>query len=240
VWAEEGKSRLEKIKDEVFSDYKNFYSGQNLGKLAIGLGAAGIFANSSLDRELREEYQRCLRSDGTDEFSDFVKQFGDMAVLGPVYVGTLILGELAKNTEAGSIIGEWSQRSLRTLLVGAPVMSLLQVSLGSSRPSEDDSDWQPFDDNNAVSGHSFLGAVPFLNAAQMMDNKFLKGFFYVVSALPGLSRINDDKHYFSQVLLGWWLAYLSSTSIDKTEEQKFVIAPLILPDGGGVVVLSRF
>ncbi|MDI6889358.1 MAG: hypothetical protein QMC83_00235 [Thermodesulfovibrionales bacterium] len=78
--------------------------------------------------------------------------------------------------------------------------------------------------------------MPFITAAKMNDIQYLKAVFYGLSILPGLSRINDNKHYFSQVALGWYLAFLSCSAIEKTESKnrtKFLITPL---SGNGVAV----
>ncbi len=60
----------------------------------------------------------------------------------------------------------------RAYLVGAPAMLLMQNVTGGSRPEEMDhgSKWDPFHDDNGVSGHAFMGAVPFLTLANMYDD----------------------------------------------------------------------
>ena len=69
-------------------------------------------------------------------------------------------------------LGEWGDRSLRGVLLGTPPLLITQRLLGGSRPGEnrEASEWQPFEDNNAVSGHAFMGAIPFLTAMQMTDD----------------------------------------------------------------------
>ena len=241
AWAEqEIVGRIGGIKDAVSEDYRNFYSGENLGKLAIGIGVAGALAATSADREIGNWYQGSLRSEETDNFLRVVKPFGNGMITVPVYLGAALLGELTKDTNLGSTTGEWGRRSLRTLLVGVPPMLFLQIALGASRPEEDNSHWRPFNDNNGVSGHSFMGAVPFLTGAKMTDNSYLRYLLYLGSTLTGLSRINDDEHYFSQVALGWWIAYLASTSVNRTEKQKVIITPALIHNGVGVRVTFRF
>jgi hypothetical protein len=126
--------------------------------------------------------------------------------------------------------------------VGAPPMLFFQSALGASRPEEGDSHWHFFEDNNAVSGHAFMGAVPFLTAAGMVKSPVLKAFLYCGSTLPALSRINDDAHYFSQAALGWWIGYLAASSIERTEthKQSVTIAPVPVRSGLGVVVSFDF
>jgi hypothetical protein len=221
---------LANIKD----DYKNFYlSKDSLIQLGIGLGCAGILANTSMDGDIQEFYQDNVRSDATDDLSKVLKVPGDFFITPPILLGTYLLFK-------GSSAGEWAQKSLRALIVGAPAGLLLQRATGASRPSEGDSKWRPFDDANGLSGHAFIGAVPFITAAKMNENPYMKGLLYGLSFLPGLSRINDNQHYFSQSALGWYLAYLSCNAVEKTQKQKgttFSIAPL--SDRGLMVTINR-
>jgi hypothetical protein len=81
-----------------------------------------------------------------------------------------------------------------------------------------------------------------LSAALMTENVYLKTFLYPGSTFCGISHINDDKHYFSQVALGWWLAYLSAKSIQKSDiqEKKIHVVPTVLNDGIGIGVCIVF
>jgi len=237
AYAEDKTSKIvDTIKNTVVKDYKNYYSVENLGRYAIGLGVSGIFANTSSDREIREWYIDDIKSDDTDDVSAKVKQFGDSLIALPAYLGVAVIGEMTDKTEWGAIAGEWGKKSLRAFLVGEPPLLLTENALGASRPEEDNSHWHPFDDNNSASGHSFLGAVSFLTAANMADNLYLKSFFYIGSTLTGLSRINDDYHYFSQSVLGWWMAYLAVRSIEKTEKQDILVTPVVSHTGIGIIV----
>ena len=114
-------------------------------------------------------------------------------------------------------------------------MLALQVLTGGGRPSEspESSQWQPLHDNNGVSGHSFMGAIPFLSAAKMTDNIWVKGTLYAVSTLPGLSRVNDDDHYFSQAFLGWYLALLAESAVDRTDQRQENHHLFVYPQEGG-------
>jgi hypothetical protein len=225
---------LSKDFPNIKNDYKNFYlSGDNLLQLGIGIGCAGLFANTSMDGDIQEFYQDNLRSEATDDLSKILKIPGDIFITPPVLLGTYLL---FKDSSAG----EWAQKSLRALAVGAPAGLFLQRAIGSSRPSEGDSKWRPFNDANGVSGHAFIGAVPFITAAKMNENPYMKGLLYGLSVLPGLSRINDNKHYFSQAALGWYVAFLSCNAVEKTQTQKgitFSVAPL--SDKGLMVTINR-
>ncbi|MBI1911534.1 MAG: phosphatase PAP2 family protein [Deltaproteobacteria bacterium] len=201
-------------------DFKSFYlDAGNLRLLGLNIAGAGLIANSSVDRELQEYYRDNLRSDTTDSLSDVFRAPGEILLTVPVLLGARYL------TDEGSKVNLWAGKSLRAMFVGAPAGLLIQYSTGGGRPKEGDSHWRPFKNNNGLSGHSFIGAVPFITAARMEDNKYSSAFFYGVSVLPALSRINDDEHYFSQALLGWSLAYLSVAAIDKKDLPEIAVVP---------------
>lgn len=215
-----------KCKDQVIADYKNFYSLNNLWKFALGISYAGFYANTSFDQEIQNLYNEYIKNSTTDDISKIVKPFGDGRITIPVYLTAALVGELTKDTKIGATIGDWGQRCSRALIVGGPPVLVLQVVLGSSRSDEGKgSHWHPFKDNNGVSGHSFLGAVPFLTIGKMTNKTWLKYPLYLCSTLTGISRINDNKHYFSQSFLGWWIGYLAVNSTDKKIVQKLTIFP---------------
>jgi len=232
------EGRVARARDTVYRDYRCFYSGDTLKKMTLGIGLAGVLANTSVDGEIQGWVQGSLRDEDTDELSESVKPFGEGAITIPLYAGAALLGELTEGNQRGSFTGEWGRRSLRAVVVGAPLMLFLQKSIGASRPKEDDSRWRPFNDNNGVSGHSFMGAVPFVSAATMTENRYVKHSLYLGSMLCGFSRINDNCHYFSQAALGWWTAYLAASCAERREngEQKVLICPR--PVAGGIAIMA--
>jgi hypothetical protein len=227
----------------IESDHAYFYGRDSLGKLAIGVGLGAISANTQLDREFREDYQEHFRNDVTDETSVVVKTFGNGYYTLPIMAGAYLAGSLSENVPGAAIAGEWGERSLRTILVGGPPMLGLQLISGGSRPDEiaAGSRWDPFADNNGVSGHAFMGAIPFITAAKMTESVPLKAGLYAASTLTAWSRVNDDDHYVSQAAMGWWLAYLAATAIDQTgsDQQNWSIVPFSTGSGSGLGIEFR-
>ena len=140
------------------------------------------------------------------------------------------------------VVGRWGDRCLRSVLVGGPPVLALKYFLNGSRPEDDHtSRWRPFDSpsaNGAVSGHAFISATAFLNAAMMTDNRAWKFAFYGASTMTAWSRINDRMHYFSQALMGWWLAWLAADAVNGTElcHRNFIVVPQVIDDGMAVQV----
>jgi len=232
---------------DVLADHAHYYSGKNLGMLAVGVGVAAVMANTKLDASLQNSYQKNVRGTHTDEISEAVhtpRVLGNGYITIPAFVGAALVGSWFDEVPLGDGVGEWGQRSLRTLLVGAPPLLAMQLATGASRPGETGggSRWRPFQDNNGVSGHSFMGAVPFLAAAKMTDDPFWKTAFFAGSTLAGLSRINDGGHYPSQVALGWWMAYVAASAVDDTQRatKNLTFFPLPMADGIGAGLEYRW
>ncbi len=226
----------------VRADHANYYSWVNMRDLALGVAMASPVANTSWDADFQHWYQRDVRSSGSDDFTAFWKTFGEGEIFIPAFAGLGLLGTYFEHRPLLGVTGEFGDRVTRGFLVGAPPMLLMQYTLGASRPDEAGvgSQWKPFDDSNAVSGHAFMGAVPFITAAQMCDNRWAKSALYLCSTLTAWSRVNDDDHYLSQAWLGWWMAYLASRSVDQTqhEDRCVTFTPMIAPGtvGLGMVV----
>lgn len=213
------------ISTTISKDYRNFYSLNNLKYILGGVCVAGILANTKADGNFQDWFQESIRDDNTDQFSKVAKPIGNIYEPISVYSALTVLGSLTKHTAPGAIAHELGSKSLRAIIVGAPVVGALQYALGASRPTEGGSEWHPFRDTNSASGHAFMGAVPFLTISQIVKPKFLKALFYAGSLATGFSRINDNKHYLSQVMLGWWIAYLSTKSVDISKKKRIAIEP---------------
>ena len=119
-------------------------------------------------------------------------------------------------------------------------MLLFQRTIGSDRPAADNSRWKLFANATGVSGHAFVGAIPFLAAESMTDNPWLKGIFITASTATAISRINDNMHYFSQVGLGWLIAWLSTRAVSRTDDSRKNNSLEVLFNGNGIEVVFNF
>ena len=110
----------------------------------------------------------------------------------------------------GTAIGRWGRECFTATATGLPVLWTWQRVLGGSRPS-DAKEWgpryRPFTDENSVSGHTFLAAIPFLVGARHVGMPVAAWSLRALSPMTGWSRLNDERHYLSQVLLGYGLAF---------------------------------
>jgi len=207
-------------RDRIFADYGNLYNKNNAVNYGIALFGAGIMANTTIDGNFQKWHGKNVNSSFSQELGKFSKLFGEGQYFIPIMVASACTYRFWQEKKGGWAecqLGEFTDRTMRGYLVGAPALLILQPLLGAGRPTMGPSDWHPFRRAHAVSGHAFVGAVPFITAAQMTDRPVVKGVFYSLSTLCAWSRVNDDRHYLSQVVLGWYLAYLSVRAVSATE-----------------------
>jgi hypothetical protein len=222
----------------LLEDQTNFYSSETLVPLGIGLAVGGVLANSNSDTTIQDHLRSSILRADSDEWFEVLhanKEWGNGIYTLPLMAGAWVGGELFPDSPHWQTFGEWGERSLRTFAVGAPPMYLAQYLTGGSRPGETDhkSHWRPFNDNNGVSGHSFMSSLLFINAAKMTDRPAQKFGWYALSTLGPLSRLNDDAHYPSQTALGWWFAYLAASAVDNTQRSDRKFQMFVYPSGDG-------
>jgi membrane-associated phospholipid phosphatase len=233
---------LQELLTDVSFDYYHFYSGPGLFGIAMTLGAGAVLANTSLDEDFRHWYHEDVRNSDCISWAKTAKKLGDGTIVIPAVCAAALLGP-SLNSDGGDVLAEWGGRCVRSYLVGVPIVMGLQYALGASRPEESTagSHWKPFDDTNSISGHAFIGAVPFLAAAQMTDAWILKLPLYALSTAAAWSRVNDEAHYLSQVLMGWCFAYLATAAVDETEmrRQTFIVTPVMMREGPGIGLIWK-
>lgn len=229
----------------VARDYRLYYSPPELVRLGIVVGAGGVLANTSLDGNFAGFYQDHVRNGFTDSLArPFNKAGHGTAVALPlIYLGAMVVGGYGSESGSGSAVATWGDRSLRAFILGAPQQVLLTHLLGSYRPTQGNSHWHPFRSHHGVSGHAFYGAIPFLTGAEMARTPWVKYTLYAASVLPAWARINANKHYLSQVFLGWTMAYLATETVarsDARHQREASFIPMVFPGGAGVALHMSF
>lgn len=235
-----GQAQEDTLGALIRTDFRQHYSAQPLLDVAVGFAVAGVLANSDADEEVQRVFRNKLQGKAGDSMAELFTDVGDLAqpVFSiPIYLAATWLGDGESTT------ARWGSNALRASLIGTPQLVALAYVSGGQRPEEGPPGWNPFDDNNGVSGHAFYGAVPLMTAAHISERRWLKASLYAASALPGLARIYDDKHYASQAFMGWWLAFVATRTVRHTNAGRASqarIAPLLYPDGGGLQFGVRF
>ncbi len=245
-WAGSRYPRISRAWTKIVDDYRNFYSCDSLVCITAAFGAGAVMANTGFDTTMQSAWQRGVEPTSLGTFFSGCKDIGEGRYALPIFGVAAATGLALEGSPVGDAVGGWGSRSLRIFVVGAPPLYALQWATGASRPDESSagSQWHFFNDNNGVSGHAFVGAVPFLAAADMVESPLLKGTLYVCSTFVGFSRMTDNAHYPSQVFLGWYLAWASSMAVSRTETHfagmELRVVPLPAADLGGLGLEARW
>jgi membrane-associated phospholipid phosphatase len=244
-WSNSRYPRLSRAGHKIWEDYRNFYDCQSLVCTTAAFGAGALMANTGFDDTMQAAWLRGVEPTGLGTFFTGCKDIGEGRYALSIFGAAAATGLVFEGNPVGDVVGEWGSRSLRIFVVGAPPLYVLQMATGASRPAEDvGSKWHFWNDNNGVSGHAFVGAIPFLAAAEMVESPLLKGTLYVCSTFVGFSRMTTDSHYPSQVFLGWYLAWASARAVDATEMHfagmEVQVVPVPIGDLGGLGVTTAW
>ena len=213
-----------------YQDTKNFYKKNTIISILQVALPSFFLSNSNLDMYIDDFYQKKIRSNSTDYFSNFSKHFGSVRPMMIGYTTSIAIGCFLENSQNGTAIIDIANSTLRAVVIGFPTLIIGQIVTGADRPIDNTcSYWQPFCNNHGISGHAFVGATPFMTLAHRVENKGLKALLYTFSTFTALSRINDQSHYFSQAFFGWSLALLSCKAVNKTN-----LEITIHPNGGSL------
>lgn len=201
------------------------YSRRGFLQLGGALLGAGALIYSGADDRLDRRHRDRVRSPASDALSRGLKPLGER----PWFLAWGFVALLDARWRSTSLT-RWGRRNFEAMVVGLPLLWSLQYGLGASRPTDGDGlrgpRWgRPLRDDNSASGHAFMGAVPWLTAARMADGPWLRAAAYAGSLLTGWSRVNDRKHYLSQVWLGWFAAWSAAAAVAAVGTADAAVAP---------------
>ncbi len=207
-----------------------------------GLAATLYFGS---DLEVREEY-------GLEKEYDPIglpKYFGDIGNLydkpGTLYFTAGLVGTLYGSGKIfnDSKLQETTVLMVKSLIITGLVTSVLKVAIGRERPyvDGDANTFKPFsfdpDYMSMPSGHSSSIYAMMTVIAKQYDEWYIKIPAYVFAASVTAQRINTDKHWSSDILIGSTIGYLVGSSIVKRYQYKdhyIEIQPVVSSRGLGL------
>ncbi len=208
-----GRERGSRLLKRTGPRWRRMYSRRNFLRLGAGLVGAGALAYSGADEACESWYSDHVDSAAADQLARLVEPWGRRFW----FVNWLLLAILDV-TYHSSALTRWGRRNWEAMLVGLPTLWGVQYGLGAARPTDNSHGprWKPLADENTASGHAFMAAIPWLTAAKTAGRGWARAAAGVGSTLTGWSRFHDRRHYLSQVLLGWGIAW---TAVDAVGSQ---------------------
>jgi len=166
--------------------------------------AAAVFAGTSLlflaDSPV-ERFAQNHRSSTTDGAASFFRHFGQPEVYGTVSLGLVATGLLAKNSR---LTRTGLRATFSVGLAGASTLALKGL-FGRERPDAADGtvDFDPFGHSQGLpSGHTSLAFALATSLSDDIHRPWATVGLYTLATGTALSRINDNRHWLSDVALG--------------------------------------
>jgi membrane-associated phospholipid phosphatase len=203
------------------------------------LGA--VAALSPLDEPVRSELQSS-RSGTKDDVASVVRRFGQPEVYGVVALGTLATGLVAGNPR----IRRAGERISAGLLIAGFTTSALKLAVGRQRPlgGEEQYVFNPFSTSTDSwpSGHTTTAFALAASVSDEIGSTPVTIGLYSLATLTGWSRMNDNKHWLTDVLAGAAIGVTSAKLMNGHWRVFGISAPhfLLEPSGAGVAWSSAF
>jgi hypothetical protein len=182
------------------------WKGEDLLALTaiVGAGVATAMFDEDIEERVLERSNKTSR-----KLSDIASHAGNGLALSGLIAGLYITGEIA---------GERSLRrtallSAESFIITSMLTSALKFTIGRARPKrgEGSDSFHPFAAKSGYasfpSGHSSGAWSVATVIADQSDSLFVDITAYGIATLAALSRVHDDKHWTSDVLVGAALGY---------------------------------
>ena len=202
-----------------------------------------------LDQPIREASQRS-RTTSRDDFATFIQRFGQeysWAVMGAFAVAGWGFGD---STSRRVVVDAVSA----SLIATGIITTSLKYSVGRYRPDETAATWyaQPFSGHISFpSGHTTQAFALAAVISGHYSQPWVRVTSFAIAGCVGLARIQLNKHYASDVVLGALVGTAVGGTIVTLNEHRrkeqeaprrlrVSITPLVLPKGGGLQVAAVF
>jgi membrane-associated phospholipid phosphatase len=179
------------------------------GALVMG----GVSALTWLDEPTRRFVQD-HRSPTSNNAADIVRPFGEAKVYLGLTAGLLAVGVVSHQSKllnAGS-------RLASTLVLASGVAEGVKFAAGRHRPDDslfDSDDFAPFSGRTSMpSGHSTLAFAFATELADDIHTPWATAGLYTLATAVGWSRLNDNRHWLSDVGAGAALGIVSAKIVD--------------------------
>ncbi len=184
--------------------YRRAYSRRGFLRLGAGGAVAALMAHTPVDETVDAWHRDTVRSETSDRLSHVFREGGER-----YWFAYWLLFALTDGLLGRTVLSRWGRSAVEAMVVGLPGLWTFQRVAGASRPTDAPGDprWRPMADDNSASGHTFMSSIPWIVAARRAGGAPARLAAYLASGATGWSRLNDRKHYLSQVVWGYVIAW---------------------------------
>jgi len=211
-----------------------------IGTLATA-GAVGL--TYVFDGDIRNKLQGS-KSGALDTATDIGDVIGNplvhLGVAGAVYGGGILAGS-PKWRETGEMLGE-------AAILADAASFIVKQAVGRSRPSEtgDKGSFRPLQFKSDFDSMPSMHAASSFAMASVMasrtENYLAKALYYSVATFVGFSRMYQDKHWASDVVLGAAIGELCGRVVTKfhASQRKIALAPMVSGDAASLALVGSW
>lgn len=210
----------------------------SLGILPVGLGLGAVALLSLVDEPLRDALQDHRTARGDDLARTF-RRVGEPVVYLPVALGTVAVGLVAGRpavTRAGG-------RIAGSLLVAGLATNLIKPVVGRRRPNGGTGayDFSPLGGwDSWPSGHTTMAFALATSVSDEVHSLPVTVALYGAATMTAWSRMNDDRHWLTDVVTGAAIGTLSAKVINGRLRVFGVGGPRFLLEPGRVGLTATF
>jgi membrane-associated phospholipid phosphatase len=177
---------------------------------AAAVGAIGVA--SLFDGDVND-WMRDHRSSGSNAAARVFRNGGEPLVVLGISGGILAAGVISGRPPLERSGG----RVLTSVVVAGATTAIIKRVIGRVRPSDttDPYVFQPFSDHDAFpSGHATVAFALATSLSEEIDNRWATAGLYAFAAGTAWSRVNDQRHWLSDVLAGAAVGFITAKLIE--------------------------
>ena len=173
-----------------------------------------LFAAALLgDHQFREASQE-HRTSATNTMADVGNTFGEWQLIVPVLSASYLAGEIAGNRAMKGT----ALRAVAAVALATGMSAGLKYSIGRTRPEAggDNFRFRPFSGANSFpSGHTAAAFAIATVVADQTDDQWSDYLLYGAATMTAFARVNDNRHWASDVLIGGLIGHLSGRWVSR-------------------------
>ena len=192
---------------------------------AVAVG--GLAALSLADKPINTAIQN-MRTPTTDDIADVLQYFGSPVVFVPATLVPILVGLISHNenlTMSGVRIGS-------SLLLAGATAGVLKYTVGRWRPNESSTQYKfspvSTSHDSWPSGHTTMAFALASSASYEIHRTWATVGLYTLAAGTGWARMNNDKHWLTDVGGGVLIGITSAKFVDRQWKVFGITAPSFL------------
>jgi hypothetical protein len=189
------------------------------------------------DDEIKNIFQTNRSSFTNSVSNNFLEPFGSGVYSLPLFASLFLHGEFSNNDKSKTVALD----ALKTYILTTGMVTIMKQLFKRHRPFHDqipDSrQWDgPFGDSKYTSfpsGHTMTAfALASYVSSAYRDKKWVSIVSYAIASLIGLSRINDDEHWASDVFIGGVIGYAVGKCVYNNSLKRYNIKIIPVSNAG--------